>query len=655
MIIWTLCSLLLLLLFLGKEVWVYGQHCPCKDSALESDLYPNDRNLNLSSIRSSPQLILCVNLPSTTLPWKTQAKTAIDHVQGDGFVIKVIDNKMSLDPRQCNIQMNVVGDDKGFHTMPRSLCPGACRPVPRIDLSYTLLLGPGASSLSNDTLLTCTMTGAMVADMYSLTTASSATLSQLLRAVFWRRLMECYERKFWSTRYTSTYSQPSSTVQKRPVFSFVMWIGSKAQNELIVEQSQVLMGQPFAGRDGVIGWGATDEAYPCRTAGIKCGYGRGHWFRRYLQTLPQSAVNYMPAGWACAQRRPLRALAHVLLLLDPQLVVLLDDDTLLNYDLLMAKYGHYLTQGAMARRPLVMGELGGTWGEFGHVTKWGMFSGGAGYIFGRRTIEALTSYEVKYYEFEGPGKKVGDVKYTDPWRSRSQVYALSVFREAWERSEEYCDVRLANGSVVTKQAAAGGGVVGANTCVLSSTPVLRTPHTSTHPPDTPDTPTHPMSSFFTNTSDFPSMVIPLGVRLIDLCTNLMSHENTCHHSDHAIGRCLVYGVFADPVNSGCHSTAPPGNPLRDPFDLADRQGVKVGLCFTAPVCNVSEQITCHRYKPKVTVTKGPPLPINPLNPLIQDRQKAIKVTIQPVKISLKPSHYKVFSSIFNGSFTDSHM
>jgi hypothetical protein len=66
--------------------------------------------------------------------------------------------------------------------------------------------------------------------------------------------------------------------------------------------------------------------------------------------------------------------------------------------------------------------------------------------------------------------------------------------------------------------------------------------------------------------------------------------------------------------------------------------VQIGLCFMAPTCNVSEQITCHRYKPRVTVSAD-----------------GKHVTIQPVKISPKPSHYKVFSSIFNGSFTDSHM
>jgi hypothetical protein len=69
-------------------------------------------------------------------------------------------------------------------------------------------------------------------------------------------------------------------------------------------------------------------------------------------------MNFMSSGWACAQRRPLRSLAHILTLLNPMTIILLDDDTYLNYDLLIKKYGGYLSS-TMMLRPLVVGELGG--------------------------------------------------------------------------------------------------------------------------------------------------------------------------------------------------------------------------------------------------------------------------------------------------------
>ena len=204
------------------------------------------------------------------------------------------------------------------------------------------------------------------------------------------------------------------------------------------------------------------------------------------------------------------------------------------------------------------------------------------------------------------------------------------------------------------------------------------------------------------------ILVPLAVRLIDVCVHLMAHENTCHHSDHSIGRCLIYGAYADPVNSGCHSTASAGNAMRDPFDMLDPTGVKVmsllplththppppyptlpslsiyltfdstnvqiGLCFMAPVCNISEQITCHRYKPRVTQSTSLPSARKDMTTLPRTTNNFLgtpsthhnlyyrsgenvngKIIIEPVKISSKKDYYKVFSSAFNGSFTDSFM
>jgi hypothetical protein len=47
------------------------------------------------------------------------------------------------------------------------------------------------------------------------------------------------------------------------------------------------------------------------------------------------------------------------------------------------------------------------------------------------------------------------------------------------------------------------------------------------------------------------------------------------YSDHSMGRCLIYGVYADPVNSGCHSTAPPSSLMRDFFDPNDKIGLYI--------------------------------------------------------------------------------
>jgi len=127
------------------------------------------------------------------------------------------------------------------------------------------------------------------------------------------------------------------------------------------------------------------------------------------------------------------------------------------------------------------------------------------------------------------------------------VHALSVFREAWEWSAAHCGD--------------SANTTTAPTCVLSTVPTARPPWAAPAAPAT---------------------LVPLATRLVDVCATLMAHEGTCHHSDHSIGRCLIYGAYADPVNSGCHSTAPAGNPMRDPFDMADPTGVKVPP-YLAPI------------------------------------------------------------------------
>ena len=43
----------------------------------------------------------------------------------------------------------------------------------------------------------------------------------------------------------------------------------------------------------------------------------------------------------------------------------------------------------------------------------------------------------------------------------------------------------------------------------------------------------------------------LQVRLVDLCTNVFSEEDTCYHSDHAMSRCFAHAAYADIWNVKC--------------------------------------------------------------------------------------------------------
>jgi hypothetical protein len=65
-------------------------------------------------------------------------------------------------------------------------------------------------------------------------------------------------------------------------------------------------------------------------------------------------------GWGCAQRRPLRALAHATLLFDTDFVLLVDDDSYINIKLLLHE-GIFsgIIMSELRNSPLVLGQLTG--------------------------------------------------------------------------------------------------------------------------------------------------------------------------------------------------------------------------------------------------------------------------------------------------------
>lgn len=619
---------LVLCIVLISATLLHSSTCPCQDAEIEVEHYYSQLNGNLSS----GALTLCVANA------RNAERDVLRQIVLHDIDIQFVQNVSA----KCNVLVKIGHSSNPNHNSfsRRQLCPGICRPIPEIRI-MSKWLEMGVDSMTQNSLLSCTLTTSMlksissssgVVNDRSASAGNSSTslrhVANMLRAIFWRRIMECYESKIWRSRHTQytsfsvTDGHPDSVkredhvdIARRKVSSIVIWIGSQDQIKLIEEQASVLKQFPFFDETAVIGWAATDESYPCRDSKVKC-LSKGR-----MKCLPQSAINYMSTGWGCAQRRPLRSLAHTLLLVEPSFAVVLDGDTFLNYKLLLYKYGSYLTQGAMVQRPLAMGELLGTWGDTGHLTKWGIYAGGAGYIIGRKALEALVAYEIKYYKGEGVGSRQQDVDDSDLFRSNQQIFHLSVYREGYEMSSKHCSSRATLGSSRV-------GDSSGDSCVLSTKPVVSSLNSTMHGKE--------MKRNF---------AIQIAVRLIDFCANLLANENTCLHrwvtldfrlsclvlcfvcpllpsakqrthkyiealhrqppcvtissvilslifitpcpllllySDHSMGRCLVYGAFIDPVSSACHSTAQGGSPTIDPLDPTDPTGVKVRFYFS---CN----------------------------------------------------------------------
>jgi hypothetical protein len=493
--------------------FLHSSICPCQDAAMEVEHYHSQRNANLTT----GALTLCVANA------RIAERELLRRVALPGIDIQFVWNVSA----KCNVLLKIGHSSNPNHGSfsRRSLCPGICRPIPEIRV-MSRWLEMGADSTTENSLLSCTLTTSMMKSASSpngvvnhrpyLVGNSSISFSRvadMLSTIFWRRIMECYEKKIWYARYMQRLNSLAvalpatakmkenfgNAIARRKVSSIVIWIGSQDQIKLIEEQASVLKQFPFFDETAVIGWAATDESYPCRDSKIKC-LTKGR-----MKCLPQSAINFMSAGWGCAQRRPLRSLAHTLLLVEPSFAIVLDGDTFLNYKLLVDKYGSYLTRGAMVQRPLAVGELMGSWGDTGHLTKWGIYGGGAGYIIGRKALEALVAHEIKYYKGEGVRSRQQDIDDSDLFRSNQQIFHLSLYREGLKMSSKHCSSRAAVGSI---QAGDSSG----DSCVLSAKPVISSLNSTLHGKE--------MSR---------NLVIPIAVRLIDFCANLLANENTCLH------------------------------------------------------------------------------------------------------------------------------
>jgi hypothetical protein len=328
-------------------------------------------------------------------------------------------------------------------------------------------------------------------------------------------------------------------------------------------QSHALNHLPILSDDSVIAYAATEDLYQCHLYG-KC---RG----KTPRFIPGSILRFNPPkGWACAQRRPLRSLAHVLLLYDSDFIVILDDDTYFNYDLFLHRYGSFVYQ-EMFKSSIVMGEFGGSNGDEGHISTQGIFLGGSGYVLGHALLSRLISYELidsqyilsnisfKGYNYSSLGGLV-----RDPYRSNAQIHFLSFASEGIQLSKKYCGpAEEANQKEHKYKNMDDSLKASGDRCFLSYFPWIKR-HDYMYIDDENfnynfvdsqtlekvsmskvinlDRSRIAMKSYhekhYFNDSSNPNplkfaniiyRMLPIRVRLIDFCTNLMAGENSCYH------------------------------------------------------------------------------------------------------------------------------
>ncbi len=330
-------------------------------------------------------------------------------------------------------------------------CPELCMPKPYTELPLSLLLPTTQQQalLNVNVTVTCSMTVAgLIADgaaphhhhkhvhasqnHTTPATSSSTTPSHhahmstsiILKSVLRRRVEECSERYHWPHgAAVSGTSESNNAPLRRKIHGLVIWTGSRSRYSLVASQIEVLRNQSLSADSTpdnvIVGWMATEDVYPCRVGSTLCESATSS--NNYYHYMPSTRLNFASAGWGCAQRRPLRSLAHTLLLFDPNYLLLVDDDTYVSVKVLQ-KMDPYIRKHLMTEA-LVMGQL--TKGR--KITKMGFYYGGAGYMIGKLIIDRLTAYQI-----EGPAEASN--KMLDP----TQTKDLSVFNQAADLTAAIC-------------------------------------------------------------------------------------------------------------------------------------------------------------------------------------------------------------------------
>eukprot|EP01038_Epipyxis_sp_PR26KG_P004566 gene4566-6439_t len=524
----------------------------------------------------------------------------------DEFHLIYLDYTNKYNKFECSVIISIIKEESPnmnysnrrvlYHQLTQSQCPGICSPIPIVTVQYDLvwkkIFFKNDINKFTKIALTCSLTMSMILSKLNNYTNKDKYYRYwfILREILLRKLLECNEQKYWKNFIISNNNSDNNYDNnyfykpiKRKVESVIIWIGSINNIQLIQEQSIIIpLTKTFKNyknnnsldlillsnvSDTVIGWSGTEDIYLCNINNTNCLKGGNNRFNGFI---PSSNINYMKIGWRCAQTRPLRTLSHVLLLFDPHFIVILDDDTFLNYHLLINKFSDIIYDN-MTKDPIVIGEFVGKTGPFGHLSKQGMFVGGS------------------------------DLE--DNYRSYQQILTLSLISD--------------------------GLITCLSDCMDNSNSANGWYH---------DKNNNLLNYYYNNCiGNKPIMIdkqwkLSIKIRLIDYCVNLMASDNTCLHSDHSVTRCFLYGAKAMPIGAVCHSKVP-----------VIPSHVKVGMCFMSPLCNISEQITCHRFKAQGYKNH------------IQNKYYDHSIKLNSVKKThSNKGYYRMFSSYYDGNKTDTN-
>lgn len=536
--------------------------CPCKHS---SDQIPNKRESHEQHTICIDDTAIGAKIFSSLSPRSLNLNYRLLQDDFD----ENIDNQsiqMPYGTADCDVILKVI--DRGPITRMKNIgCPGICKSLPVIPIPSHFIL-----SILNSTHVSFPMCSLNLSTsrLPGLSSDPKLSLGVVLRIIALRRLQECEEKKDptqgnWNyvplNKTDAIDMGPANTnsqqnillnrIKRRKVYGVVIWVASLSRITVALNQISALRLQKKGLDDSqqIVSWLATEEIYPCDHGAPPCVPKASiNRVNIYHTELPAtiSHKKSTQSGWICAQRRPLRAIGHVLALYDPDFILLTDDDTFVNVKML--SYGSILSSyilRTMNIEPIIMGDL-----KQWHITSNGFYYGSGGYLMGRSVLTSLASKTIT--------SRVPVMD--DQYRYFNQIKELGVLAEAIDASKKKCPrcVRVRKTLGVDEKNATSERV----------------------------------------------LVADLNVRVIDMCSNMMAYAGTCYHSDHSLPRCLAHAVYANTVSAGCYKN----DTGCDGVWIADGKGNSFRMAMSSSEtldCDLSFKLTCHR---RMTDPRNPSLP-----------------------------------------------
>lgn len=471
---------------------------------------------------AAPPLVICIvrNKLSQLLLQRLGSSAPFKHITLDqprssSHYVVAVENK-------CRAVLHVVR-----RLEPRDPVLEKCRPVPHIKLS---------SSWVNQTLHAASGPNIPLSSSFSADQLDSvlASLQKLLPDV-WderkgleakmlvlvaRRLQECYEPSAWlplMQQVAELLADPSATEQvtqilqnmpRRPVRALWLSIGSLARKELQRDQMRLLQGQQSGlpyDAKAFVAGWAATEDVYPCLKENHCNYTTTD--HQYKLYMPRTGMPNAPTGWKCAQTRTLRSLVHVLALFEMDFIFILDDDTFVSKYLFFHPKFDQLMEKYVVHSNVVLGSL--QLADY-DVTRNGFYWGGSGLLFGRAVLDRLRSNVIP-----------GPVRRSSSWSGTNMTRELSLYYEAMHNSQLLCP------SCMTWNQSAESSMYGLGQTATTT------------------------------------------VSLAEVCLHLLSHPNTCYHSDHALSRCLAHGTYSKFLDAPCT-----GKKFGDWF----------GMCYPFKIC-----------------------------------------------------------------------